>query len=210
MRNLIPNWLMAFALFYVILQIITIEYPKDPRGDEKPPRLLSEHLDTINNMYAADMTHKVSYEDNTKQESVVCLAKNAYFEARNQSVLSQIAVSQVVMNRVQSPDYPNTVCGVVYEAQLSTWYKEKMDKEVPLKHKCQFSWYCDGKDDTPKNEKAWRKAQDVAFLVIYDKIKLDVTEGATHYHATYVKPAWAKTKKRTTQIEKHIFYRWER
>ena len=123
MRNLIPNWLMAFALFYVILQIITIEYPEDPRGDEKPPRLLSEHLDTINNMYAADMTHKVSYEDNTKQESVVCLAKNAYFEARNQSVLSQIAVSQVVMNRVQSPDYPNTVCGVVYEAQLSTWYK---------------------------------------------------------------------------------------
>ena len=54
MRNLIPNWLMAFALFYVILQIITIEYPKDPRGDEKPPRLLSEHLNTINNMYAAD------------------------------------------------------------------------------------------------------------------------------------------------------------
>ena len=65
-------------------------------------------------------------------------------------------------------------------------------------------------DDTPKNEKAWKKAQDVAFLVIYDKIKLDVTEGATHYHATYVKPSWAKTNKRTTRIEKHIFYRWEK
>ena len=63
-----------------------------------------------------------------RQDQAKCLADNMYFEARNQSVLSQIAVSQVVMNRVQSPDYPNTVCGVVYEAQLSTWYKEKMDK----------------------------------------------------------------------------------
>ena len=86
----------------------------------------------------------------------------------------------------------------------------KTQKEYPIKHRCQFSWYCDGKDDTPKNEKAWRKAQDVAFLVIYDKIKLDVTEGENHYHATYVKPSWAKTKTRTTRIEKHIFYRWEK
>ena len=84
MRNLIPNWLMAFALFYVLLQIITLELPEDERGNDKPPRLLSEHIDTINNLYAVDMTHQVSYEDNTKQESVVCLAKNAYFEARNQ------------------------------------------------------------------------------------------------------------------------------
>ena len=53
-----------------------------------------------------------------------------------------------------------------------------------------------------------RKAQDVAFLVLYNKINLDVTEG-THYHATYVRPAWARTKTRTTRIEKHIFYRWK-
>ena len=207
MRNLIPNWLMAFALFYVILQIITIEYPKDPRGDEKPPRLLSEHLDTINNMYAADMTHKVSYEDNTKQESVVCLAKNAYFEARNQSVLSQIAVSQVVMNRVQSPDYPNTVCGVVYEAQLSTWYKEKMDKEVPLKHKCQFSWFCDGKADIITDIESYNIALAVAHQVLSKYTMRDVTDGALFYHAYYVKPRWAKEKIKTVVHEDHIFYK---
>ena len=64
---------------------------------------------------------------------------------------------------------------------------------------------CDGKDDTPKNEKAWRKAQDVAFLVLYDKIKLDVTEGATHYHATYVRPSWAKTKKERLELRNIYF-----
>ena len=134
----------------------------------------------------------------------MCLALNTYHEAKNQSMIGQVATAQVVMNRVADSRYPNTVCEVVKQGPK---YK---GSDVPVRHKCQFSWFCDGKDDTPKNEKAWRKAQDVAFLVIYDKIKLDVTEGATHYHATYVRPSWAKTKKRTTRIEKHIFYRWEK
>ena len=133
-----------------------------------------------------------------------CLALKTYHEAKNQSLVGQVATAQVVMNRVADSRYPNTVCEVVKQGPK---YK---GSDVPVRHKCQFSWFCDGKDDTPKNEKAWRKAQDVAFLVIYDKIKLDVTEGATHYHATYVRPSWAKTKKRTTRIEKHIFYRWEK
>ena len=143
------------------------------------------------------------------ETAFLCLALNTYHEAKNQSLVGQIATAQVVMNRVEDDRFPNTICEVVKQGPTRpSW--EDPEKEYPIKHRCQFSWYCDGKPDTPKNEKAWRKAQDVAFLVLYDKIKLDVTEGATHYHATYVKPAWAKTKKRTTQIEKHIFYRWER
>ena len=143
------------------------------------------------------------------ETAFICLALNTYHEAKNQSTVGQIATAQVVMNRVEDNRFPNTVCEVVKQGPTRpSW--EDPNKEYPIKHRCQFSWYCDGKSDVPKNEKAWRKAQDVAFLVLYDKIKLDVTEGATHYHATYVKPAWAKTKKRTTQIEKHIFYRWER
>ena len=138
------------------------------------------------------------------ETAFICLALNTYHEAKNQSLVGQVATAQVVMNRVADSRYPNTVCEVVKQGPK---YK---GSDVPVRHKCQFSWFCDGKDDTPKNEKAWRKAQDVAFLVIYDKIKLDVTEGATHYHATYVRPSWAKTKKRTTRIEKHIFYRWEK
>ena len=143
------------------------------------------------------------------ETAFICLALNTYHEAKNQSLVGQIATAQVVMNRVEDDRFPSTVCEVVKQGPTRpSW--EDPEKEYPIKHRCQFSWYCDGKDDTPKNEKAWKTAQDVAFLVLYDKIKLDVTEGATHYHATYVRPAWAKTKKRTTRIEKHIFYRWEK
>ena len=143
------------------------------------------------------------------ETAFICLALNTYHEAKNQSMVGQVATAQVVMNRVEDDRFPSTVCEVVKQGPTRpSW--EDPEKEYPIKHRCQFSWYCDGKDDTPKNEKAWRKAQDVAFLVYYNKIQLDVTEGATHYHATYVRPAWAKTKKRTTRIEKHIFYRWEK
>ena len=143
------------------------------------------------------------------ETAFICLALNTYHEAKNQSLVGQIATAQVVMNRVEDNRFPNTICEVVKEGPTRpSW--EDPNKEYPIKHRCQFSWYCDGKDDTPKNEKAWKTAQDVAFLVLYDKIKLDVTEGATHYHATYVKPSWAKTKTRTTRIESHIFYRWEK
>ena len=143
------------------------------------------------------------------ETAFICLALNTYHEAKNQSLVGQIATAQVVMNRVEDDRFPNTICEVVKQGPTRpSW--EDPEKEYPIKHRCQFSWYCDGKDDTPNNEKAWRKAQDVAFIVYYNKIQLDVTEGATHYHATYVRPAWAKTKKRTTRIEKHIFYRWEK
>ena len=134
-----------------------------------------------------------------------CLADNMYFEARNQGTAGIIAVSNVVLNRVASGMYPNTVCGVVKQGPK---YK---GSDVPVRHKCQFSWFCDGKSDEPRRDsKEWFKAQDYARIVLSGRIALDVTEGATHYHATYVRPAWAKTKTRTTRIERHIFYRWER
>lgn len=143
------------------------------------------------------------------ETAFICLALNTYHEAKNQSMVGQIATAQVVMNRVADDRYPNTVCEVVKQGpHRPSW--EDPEKEYPIRHRCQFSWYCDGKPDVPKNEKAWKKAQDVAFLVLYNRINLDVTEGATHYHATYVRPAWARTKTRTTRIEKHIFYRWEK
>jgi len=143
------------------------------------------------------------------ETAFICLALNTYHEAKNQSLVGQVATAQVVMNRVADDRYPNTVCEVVKQGpHRPSW--ENPEKEYPIRHRCQFSWYCDGKPDVPKNEKAWRKAQDVAFLVLYNKVNLDVTEGATHYHATYVRPAWARTKTRTTRIEKHIFYRWEK
>ena len=139
------------------------------------------------------------------ETALMCLALNTYHEAKNQSMIGQVATAQVVMNRVADRRYPNTVCEVVKQGPK---YK---GSDVPVRHKCQFSWFCDGKSDEPKRDsKEWRMAQEYARIVLSGRIVLDVTEGATHYHATYVKPSWAKTKTRTTRIESHIFYRWEK
>ena len=139
------------------------------------------------------------------ETALMCLALNTYHEAKNQSMVGQVATAQVVMNRVADSRYPNTVCEVVKQGPK---YK---GSDVPVRHKCQFSWFCDGKSDEPrKDSKEWRMAQEYARIVLSGRIVLDVTEGATHYHATYVKPSWARTKTRTTRIESHIFYRWEK
>ena len=137
--------------------------------------------------------------------AIICLALNIYHEARNQPVAGQIAVSEVVLNRVKDTKYPNTICEVVYQAK----YEE--GSNLPIRNQCQFSWYCDGaKDDVNKNSKAWRYSLEYASIVLSGRIVLDITEGATHYHATYVRPAWARTKTKTTRIDRHIFYRWEK
>ena len=144
------------------------------------------------------------------ETAFMCLALNTYHEAKNQSMIGQVATAQVVMNRVADSRFPNTVCEVVKQGPTRpSW--EDPNKEYPIRNRCQFSWYCDGKSDEPRRDsKEWRRAQDYARIVLSGRIVLDVTEGATHYHATYVRPAWAKTKTRTTRIESHIFYRWEK
>jgi len=139
------------------------------------------------------------------ETALMCMAVNLYHEAGNQSMIGQMAVGQVVLNRVADTRFPDTVCEVVKQAVT---YK-KSDK--PIRWKCQFTWYCDGKKDEPDfDSRTWRLALDHATILITKNILLDITEGATHYHATYVRPAWAKTKTRTTRIDKHIFYRWEK
>ena len=143
------------------------------------------------------------------ETALVCLSLNIYHEAKNQSIVGQAAVAEVVMNRVADHRFPNTVCEVVKQGPHRPSWKDP-NKEHPIRHKCQFSWYCDGKSDEPRDDIHLRKAKDIARLVYHDRIVIDVTEGATHYHATYVKPSWAKTKTRTTRIESHIFYRWEK
>ena len=210
-----PTWFLILGFVYIIFSIATLDTPEEVKEqlDEGPPRLLTDweevhkpgvaletRLRIMNEYYSGDKTAEKDIE------SVVCLAKNAYFEARNQSILSQIAVSQVVMNRVQHQDFPNTVCGVVYEAQLSKWNKEKLNKEVPLKDRCQFSWYCDGKADIIRDQDAYELALAVAHQVLSGYDMVDVTKGALWYHATYVRPYWAKEKLYTVKHEDHIFY----
>tara|TARA_R100001440_G_scaffold69603_1_gene91567 strand:+ start:720 stop:1148 length:429 start_codon:yes stop_codon:yes gene_type:complete len=139
------------------------------------------------------------------ETAFMCMALNIYHEAKFQSMLGQVAVGQVVMNRVEDSRFPDNVCDVVTQAVT---YK---GTDKPVLHKCQFSWYCNGEKDEPKyDSKEWRYAKEYASIVLSGTIVLDVTEGATHYHATYVRPAWAKTKTKTTRIDRHIFYRWEK
>ena len=123
-----------------------------------------------------------------------CMATAIYFEARGESVKGQIAVGQVIMTRVRSTFYPNTICGVVYQGQWN-------------KNACQFSFACDGVADTPKNRAQWDTALDVAKNVISGKVHLKEVSDATHYHATYVSPDWRKMVKRVTKIGVHIFYK---
>lgn len=142
-------------------------------------------------------------------DDVDCMALNIYHEAKNQSMIGQVAVALVVMNRVSDHRYPNRICEVIKEGPTRPSWKDPT-KQHPIRNRCQFSWWCDGKSDEPiYDSTAWRRAQDYAYLVLTRRI-MDVTEGATHYHASYVRPAWAKTKTRTTRIETHIFYRWEK
>ena len=139
------------------------------------------------------------------ETALMCMAFNIYHEARNESMLGQIAVGQVVMNRVWDKRFPNTVCEVVKQAVTHKGTNK------PVLFRCSFSWYCDGQvDDVNKDSKAWRYSLEYASIVLSGRIVLDITEGATHYHATYVRPSWARTKTRTTRIDRHIFYRWEK
>ena len=123
-----------------------------------------------------------------------CLAAGVYFEARGESVKGQAAVAQVILNRVKNPRYPNTVCGVVY--QNDDW-----------RNRCQFSFACDGIKDRINEPSHWRKAKEVAYAVASGEIYLPEVGSATHYHATYVKPRWARTMEKMKKIGTHIFYR---
>jgi len=139
-----------------------------------------------------------------------CLADNIYWEARNQSAKGMIGVALVTRNRVNDSRFPHSYCEVVKQGPTKSSWKD-IDVEVPLRHRCQFSWYCDGKsDDIPYYDlDVYQFARTVAFKVYYNDFE-DFTDGATHYHANYVNPEWAETKTMTIVIEDHIFYRWEK
>jgi|MEHZ01.6.fsa_nt_MEHZ011652259.1_4 spore germination cell wall hydrolase CwlJ-like protein len=130
-----------------------------------------------------------------------CLSLNIYHEARSDSQLGQKAVGFVTINRVMDERYPDTICDVVYQSHVD-------QKGNPLRNKCQFSWYCDGKHDRPLSEADYKVAQINAQEIMGDYGKIpDVTSGATMYHASYVKPYWAKSYDRTVRIDSHIFYK---
>jgi len=154
----------------------------------------------------AKLTLRGGLNDNTASKDPValganspgeqkCLADAIYFEARGESQEGQIAVAQVVINRVKSSVYPNTICGVVYQNE------DKLNG-------CQFSFACDGVSEQVTDRLAWRRAEDVARRVLHGDAGAVPAEigNATHYHATSVSPLWAHYMRRVDTIGHHVFY----
>ena len=133
---------------------------------------------------------------------VECMALNIYYEARGSNLADKAAVADVVLNRVNDTRYPNTVCEVVKQGLQDANGNTR-------RNKCQFSWYCDGKADNPQNQDLYVEAQSIAWNMVEEGKYRGITEGATHYHATYVNPRWAPTLQLVGRIGAHIFYRWE-
>lgn len=128
---------------------------------------------------------------------IECLALNIYYEARGSNLADKAAVADVVINRSLDRRYPNTICGVVQDG-----YKAG-------RRDCQFSWYCDGKSDIPRDTDRWMEAQSIAFSMVEFGDYRGISEGATHYHADYVNPFWASSLQMVGRIGSHIYYRWE-
>ena len=127
-----------------------------------------------------------------------CVAEAIYFEARNQDTLGQIAVAIVIRNRMKDYRWPSSACAVVKEGHY--W------KGNPVRHKCQFSYWCDGKHEKPLEQEAWHKALYIAQEVIQDRISVDFLDRATHYHSLAVNPSWSKKYRLCAVIGDHIFY----
>ena len=150
------------------------------------------------------------------QPELYCLAQNIYFESKSEPLAGQYAVADVVLNRVQDTRFPNTICEVVREGPIKESWKTRQHADLPdseriyhpIKHRCQFSWYCDGKADTIRDSDAWRMAQIIAYKIVHTDKMRGITEGATHYHADYVSPKWASKIQLVGSISTHIFYRW--
>lgn len=143
-------------------------------------------------------------------EEMSCMADNMYWESRNQSFRGLIAVGNVVMNRVADPRYPNTICEVIKQGPTRRSWKNPTEF-YPIRDRCQFSWYCDGKsDEIPEVDANLYEYVRALAVKVSGNFFGDITDGATHYHAYYVRPDWADTKTPTVRVDAHIFYRWEK
>lgn len=139
-----------------------------------------------------DLRKKVTRADFIRSETE-CLAKNIFFEAQVEEYRGKMAVATVTVNRAQSKRFPATICGVVMQRSSNG---------------CQFSWVCDNKSDIVTNKKEYMKSVAIAESVVIDNKRLrELPFDTLYYHADYVTPDWAKTKKLFAKIGTHIFYR---
>lgn len=123
----------------------------------------------------------------------VCLKEAIYHEARGEDILGQFAVAEVILNRVDSPFYPDTICGVVHQ-------------NAHMMNACQFSYACNGRSRAMSDRQARAIAAQIADILLSGAPR-ELTEGATHFHAARVSPSWARSFDQTARYGEHIFYR---
>ena len=168
-------------------------------------RLLEDHEAYLVDMYYQQPVDTYQFTPKHKDvrpsimlTAILCIAEAIYFEARNQPQAGQLAVGNVIMNRTKSQRYPDQPCDVTRQGRY--WL------HIPIKHQCQFSYYCDGLKETIRNKPAYGQAVINATAIYYGWIP-DNTDGATHYHADYVSPNWADSFQLSAKINQHIFYK---
>ncbi len=156
----------------------------------------------LNNLSQRDRTEEIVYippaevyaehKKSVNVKDVRCMALNIYHEARGEPYIGQVAVAHVTLNRVNSGVYPNDVCSVVYQSK---------------KRDCQFSWYCDGKSDTPKDKVRWYNSVRLAYDVLSGDTR-DPTRGATHYfNPRKANPSWKNSFQVVAKLDNHVFLR---
>lgn len=146
------------------------------------------------NQRARSPAERLALDDKSRAKSEKCLAEAVYFEARGEAVRGQIAVAQVVMNRVFSGKYPDSVCGAVYQ-----------NKHRHLA--CQFTFACDNNADVIREPEMWERARKIAKAMLDGQIWLPEVGKSTHYHAYWVRPSWVAEMKKMYKTGVHTFYR---
>ncbi|MDB2315498.1 cell wall hydrolase [bacterium] len=196
-----------------VKQDVSIEKPVEKPVEKPEDKIRHESITKTIEFYLTRLD-ELGGSARIASDELYCMAENIYYEARSEPLEGQVAVALVTMNRVNSPDYPSTVCGVIKQGPMvESWKTRGKDvpdedrKYYPRRHRCQFSWWCDGKAEGRKVPKYWDTALAISLAVVMDKAITDLTNGATHYHATYVNPKWAKKALVKHQIGEHIFYR---
>lgn len=202
---------LVVSLFVLFVVVVT-----DFEQVSEPPRELVIEFHSTTPL--PEIQETVAVEPDIDDAELDCLAKNIYHEARGESREGKLAVAHVTMNRVHSNRFPDTVCGVVHQAVYSKWWWEEKGKRVPVRNKCQFSWYCDGKSDRIRlttsdgnpiaiNVRAWAESQDVAMEVMLGLTE-DNTLGATYYYnPSLADPDWKHYFTKTVIVDNHKFMR---
>lgn len=158
-----------------------------------PPRASDRDITTAPATLSYDEAYLAALPTASGDAQWDCLAKAIYFEARGESVRGMFAVGEVILNRVDSGTFPGNVCNVVNQGS-------------GRRNSCQFSYACDGVADRVREQAAWVETGKIARLLL-DGAPRALTDGATYFHTTGVRPSWSRQFEQTAQIGAHLFYR---